>query len=42
METPKCTAVELSVNMKFEIINVVIWVMTVFLSAVNSIPVGVE
>lgn len=40
METPKCTAVEFSVTMKFEIINVLIWVMTVLLSSVDLIPVG--
>ena len=40
METLKCTDVEFSVNMKFEIIDLVIWVMTVLLSSVNFILVG--
>ena len=40
METEKGTAIEFSVNMKFEIIAVVIWVMTVLLSSVNLIRIG--
>jgi hypothetical protein len=40
METLKCTDVEFPVNMKFEIIDLVIWVMAVLLSPVNFIPVG--